>query len=102
MTEAGSELGEYKVEYLALSREIAEVRSIIENKEDEILSITDRIDELLDERAPAHNPEIARAREKRSRLREECVDLRRDCRTSVAERDWLLVQARIIFGGPRA
>ena len=90
-------LDEYKIEYLTVCDRIAELLAQQENKEDEILSITDRVDELLDAQDATFGNEIARAREKRTRLREECVELRRERRSLEARRDWLLVQASIVF-----
>lgn len=90
-------LDEYKTEYLTVCDRVADLLATQENKEDEILSITDRVDELLDAQDIAFGNEIARAREKRARLREECVELRRERRSLEARRDWLLVQASIVF-----
>lgn len=90
----------YREDYKWLSETISERSAQIEDKENEILSISDRLTELLAEKSsPENKAQYARAREKRTRLREECVSMRTDLRDEIAKRDWLMMEVKIVYGG---
>ena len=90
----------YREDYKWLSEAISERSAQIEEKENEILSISDRLTELLAEKSsPENKAQYARAREKRTRLREECVSMRAELRDERAKRDWLMLEVKIFYGG---
>ena len=90
----------YREDYKWLSETISERSAQIEDKENEILSISDRLTELLAEKSsPENKAQYARAREKRTRLREECVSMRAELRDESAKRDWLMLEVKIFYGG---
>lgn len=90
----------YREDYKWLSEAISERSAQIEDKENEILSISDRLTELLAEKSsPENKAQYARAREKRTRLREECVSMRAELRDERAKRDWLMLEVKIFYGG---
>lgn len=89
---------EYREHYLDLSFSISQLMRSIEEKENEILSISDRLIELLAEKSTQENKaQYARAREKRTRLRDECVELKVLVRQEDAQKEWLLQQAKMVF-----
>jgi hypothetical protein len=89
---------EYREHYLDLSFSITQLMRSVEEKENEILSISDRLVELLAEKSTQENKaQYARAREKRTRLRDECVELKALVRQEDAQKEWLLQQAKMVF-----
>ena len=92
----------YRIEHERLSYAISERAAKIEDKENEILSISDRLTELLAEKSsPENKAQYARAREKRTRLRDECASMRALLRNDRAKRDWLMLEVQLYFEGSR-
>ena len=84
-----------------MSVRISQMTAQIEYKENEVVSITDRLAELLslDIHTAEMKGQLARAKEKRSRLRDECVAIRNDLNNEIADRDWLRLETEISYTG---
>lgn len=88
---------EIEQDYKNKSREVSGLMSEIENKENEICSITERLAEIALLEDAESKTQVVRAKEKRAHLRSEIVGLRGEVRIAEADRAWAMMVAREVL-----
>jgi len=91
-------LEELKEKHEAIAEKTSTLLAEIEAKQNEILSITERLDEINILKGEDIKAQKARAKEKRARLRDEITDLRHNVRLLDGQKEWLMLKAKALAG----
>jgi hypothetical protein len=91
-------LEELKKKHEAIAEKTSTLLAEIEAKQNEILSITERLDEINILKGEDIKAQKARAKEKRARLRDEITDLRHNVRLLDGQKEWLMIKAKALAG----
>jgi predicted nuclease with TOPRIM domain len=90
-------LEELKKKHEAIAEKTSALLAEIEAKENEILSITERLEEINILKGEDIKAQKARAKEKRARLRDEITDLRHNVRLLDGQKEWLMIKAKALL-----
>lgn len=92
------ELNELEKKHGAIAATTSSLLAEIEAKQNEILSITERLAEINTLMSGDMQAQKARAKEKRARLRDEIASLRHNVRLLEAQKEWVMINAKALAG----